>query len=68
MLVDPGEFPRSLIGRFLGENNPSGCNQLLNVARKVFERSWLGVWVLAVEERGPTERERERERECRVRA
>ncbi|KAK1136438.1 hypothetical protein K0M31_000990 [Melipona bicolor] len=57
MLVDPGEFLRSLIGRSLVENNPSGCNQLLNVARKVFERSWLGVWVLAVEEPGPTERE-----------
>lgn len=54
MLVDPGEFPRSLIGRFLVENNPSGCNQLLNVARKVFERSWArrvgfggrGTWFL----------------------
>lgn len=63
MLLDPGEFTRSLIGPFLVENNPSGCNQLLNVARKVFERCWLGVWVLAVVERGPM-RTRECECEC----
>lgn len=41
--MDSREFPRSLIGRFLVENNPSGCNRALNVARKVFERRWLRV-------------------------
>lgn len=35
--MNVGEFSRTPIGWFLVENNPSGCTQMLNVARKVSE-------------------------------
>ena len=38
--MDPRGFRWSLIGRFLAENSPTGCDRAQNSARKLFERRW----------------------------